>query len=61
MDDEIERRRAAAAFATADARLSGYIFDDEFKAEIDRFVAGELTTAQMRERVFTRYDLTRNS
>ena len=59
MDDESERRRAAGRFAINSLRLSGFILGNEILDDFERFVIGEITTAQMRENVLLRYDLTK--
>jgi hypothetical protein len=52
-DDEMNcSRRAAVEYALASAKLEGFNFTQDELAEFERLAKGEITTEQLRQKVF---------
>lgn len=56
MDDETARRRESVEFAIASVRLSGFVLDDFALDQFERYIAGKITSEQMRANGLARYD-----
>lgn len=57
MDEETERRRAAADFAISSVRLSGFTLDDAARAQFELYAQGKITTDEMRANCLARHGI----